>query len=81
MGSRALVGVPGMPKKRPTQPPGERKQYNVGFKPEDAKRIDGVADALGLDSTQLLRMIVRENLAKYERRAQAIREGKTPDDQ
>lgn len=51
--------------------PAKRRQYNVGIDPATAARIDDTAEALGLDASQLLRMIVREHLPEYERRAAA----------
>lgn len=37
-----------------------------------ANRLDVVADKLGLDVSNLVRMILNENLAAYERRAQQL---------
>lgn len=56
-----------------------RKQYNVGFGLDYAKRIDATAETLGLDPVNFLRMVIRENLAKYEKRAGAVRDGESPD--
>ena len=72
------VGVRDMPRKAGQgkgEPAPKRKQYNVGFPIADAGRIDACADALGLDEANFLRMVVRENLPKYEERARAIRQG------
>lgn len=74
-----------MPRKRPKAKPGEggsakRKQYNVAFDTAFAARVDDTAEALGLDGTQLVRMIVRENIAKYEKRAAAVKDGRPPDE-
>ena len=57
----------------------ERKQYNVGVDLETAKRIDDTADALGLDGVNFLRMLIRENLATYEKRASRVRDGESPE--
>lgn len=65
-----------MPRKRPKAKPTDpatRRQYNVVFKPEVAVRIDDTAEALGIDTTDLVRMIVHENLAAYEERARKAR--------
>jgi len=70
-----------MAKAKPTPTGGkpDRKQYNVGVDLPTAKRIDDTAEALGLDGVNFLRMLIRENLGKYEKRAAQIREGETPD--
>jgi hypothetical protein len=75
-----------MPRKRPrkgekpAKGPAKRRQYNIAFYLEYADRIDHVAETLGIDSTQLLRMIVREHLPKYEKRAAAVERGDEPQD-
>lgn len=57
----------------------ERKQYNVGVDLQTAKRIDDTAEALGLDGVNFLRMLIRENLPRYEKRAVQVREGESPE--
>jgi hypothetical protein len=71
-----------VPRKRePAKPDGEkRRQYNISFQAEYATRIERVAELLGLDAVQLLRMIVREHLGKYEKRADAVERGDEPDE-
>jgi hypothetical protein len=69
-------GAP-MPRKRKPPKEGEspaRRQLNVAFSPSVAARIDATAEALGLDATQLIRMIVHKHLAEYVAEANAIRE-------
>ncbi len=70
------------PEAKPADKSGEevsaRKQYNLGFAKSQAAVIDDVADGLGLDPTNLLRMIVSENLPRYVRRVEQIRRGETP---
>lgn len=56
-----------------------RKQYNIGFGVDFAGRIDAAAETLGLDPVNFLRMVIRENFARYEKRAEAIRSGDSPD--
>ena len=42
--------------------------------PDDlAKRLDSVGEALGLDISNLVRMILYENIAPYEERAAVLR--------
>jgi hypothetical protein len=60
-------------------PPPARKQYNIGFGTDFATRIDAAAETLGLDPVNFLRMVIRENFARYEKRAEAIRGGESPD--
>jgi hypothetical protein len=82
--TRSAGGAILVPKKSNKQP-GEggqlsaRKQYNIGLGTDFAKRVDATAEALGLDPVNFLRMVVRENFAKYERRAEAIRNGESLD--
>lgn len=51
--------------------PPKRRQYNVAYDLATAARIDDTAEKLGLDASQLLRMIVRIHLPEYERKAAA----------
>jgi hypothetical protein len=50
------------------------KQVNFRVSDSFYSRIEAAAEALGLDVANLLRMIVKENLATYEQRAEAIRQ-------
>jgi hypothetical protein len=63
----------------PADEPRKRVQHNVGLDPETSGRVSGVADALGLDEVQLIRMMIKENLPVYERRAAAVRAGRPAD--
>jgi hypothetical protein len=63
-----------MPRKRKRKPDAasgavKRVQYNLGFMPPAAARINRTAELLGLDATQLLRMMIHEHLPEYEQRA------------
>lgn len=64
-------------KKRQSKPdPSEPKQYNLKFSGDFARGpegIDDVSDVLGLEPTQLLRMVIREHWAEYQARARRIR--------
>lgn len=74
----AATGVEPVPKPQKNRP-GARKQYNVGFPAEDVEGPDGideVAATLGLEPTQFLRMVVRENMEQYRERARNIRHRK-----
>ena len=81
MRASSVVKVRKMPKRPPKAEGGkaERKQYNVGVDKATAERIDATAEALGLDGVNFLRMVIRENLAKYEKRAAQVREGEAPE--
>jgi hypothetical protein len=73
-----------MPHKRKPgeRKPGEkRRQIAPSFTPSFAARIERAAEALGLDATDLLRMIVTEHLAQYEKRAAAVKRGENPDEE
>lgn len=51
----------------------KRQQFNVAFPPKMAARIDKVAEALGIDATNLIRMMIHESIAAYEERARKAR--------
>lgn len=51
------------------------KQVNIRFPDPVYARIEKIAETLGLDLSNFLRMVINENLAAYERRAQRIQEG------
>lgn len=67
-------------RKKTPKDEGEAKQYNFKLDAAMSARVDAVAEALGLDGANLLRMVLRENIAKYERRADAIRQGRVPEE-
>lgn len=48
------------------------RPINFRAPPDLATRLDFVAEKLGLDVSNLVRMILYENLAQYERRAKMI---------
>jgi CBS-domain-containing membrane protein len=52
------------------------RQFN--FRASDAlsARLEAVAEALGLDHSNLVRMIILENLPAYERRVEQLRGAK-----
>lgn len=55
-------------------------QYNIRVNDGVlAKRLFDTYKALGLDGANFLRMMLRECLPIYERRAEAIRQGKVPE--
>ena len=62
--------------------PADPKTFALRFDddPEVKKRIVSTAKALGLDPTSFLRMLVRENLAAYERRVERMQQG-APEDE
>ena len=65
-----------VPRKRPPQEqPSSGRQINFRAAPELASRLDRIAVVLGLDVSNLVRMILHENLATYEARADQIEGG------
>jgi predicted DNA-binding protein len=48
------------------------KQINVRVPPDLSERLDRVSVALALDVSAFIRMVLAENLAVYERRAEQI---------
>lgn len=62
-------------KKRDKSDPSGGKQVN--FRTPDAlyARLEAVAEALGLDIANLVRLIINENLKSYEQRAEQARLG------
>lgn len=62
------------PKRKPKKPaarPGEQKleQFNVGFWPEMAERIVRVAKSKGMSGATFIRMVVHDNIGRYEKPA------------
>ena len=55
--------------------PSEGKQINFRAPPDLAERLEAVAEALGLDVSNLVRMVLKENLREYERRAKQVEPG------
>jgi len=56
------------------------KSFNVRVNVSVVPRIEATAEAFGLDETSFIRMVLLENLSRYEQRAAQIREGKVPDE-
>lgn len=52
--------------------PSEGRPINFRSPPDLSARLDYVAKRLGLDVSNLIRMILYENLAQYEERAKQI---------
>jgi hypothetical protein len=50
------------------------KQVSLRMPQSLNQRLEAVADALGVDVSNLVRMVLSENLAPYERRAEQIRQ-------
>lgn len=50
------------------------KQVSLRMPQSLNQRLEAVAEALGLDVSGLVRMVLSENLAPYERRAEQIRQ-------
>lgn len=68
------LGFP-MAKKKPTDGQQSDAGRAVSFRatPDLAVRLDAVAEGLGLDVSNLVRMVLNENLAEYEERVEQIR--------
>lgn len=68
-----------MPRKRPRdEQPSAGKQISFRAPPDLERRLEYVAKWLGLDGSNLVRMILVENIAQYERRARLL-EQEAPD--
>ena len=66
-------GVVSMAKKTSDRP-SDGRQINFRAGPDLFRRLDAVADGLGLDVSNLVRMILHENLHRYESRLDEIRQ-------
>lgn len=62
------------PDPKPAPPPPD-KQVNFRAPGRLYASLEDVADALGVDVSNLVRMILNENLAKYRERADRVRSG------
>lgn len=69
------IQVQQMPRKKQKKEEGDSKQIAFRCPLDILHRIEAVAPQLGLDVSNFLRMMLVENLAAYERRASAAREG------
>lgn len=86
MGAGALVvidyprtqTVADTPKRRPTQP-ATYKQLGLRVSEDMNARLEDTAAGLGLDVSSLIRMVLTENLPRYERRVAAVRAGEASD--
>lgn len=63
------------------KPKSSRKQFGVRLERADVTRVADTAKGLGLDETSFLRMVILENLPRYERRVAQLREGNLPADE
>jgi hypothetical protein len=70
----SAVAVAKKPEKKDSpKPPPLTRQVNVRFPEDIAERLEDAAAMLGVDSSNLLRMIVIENLPIYEERGRKAR--------
>jgi len=78
---RTLPGSDVAKKKRQTDQGGSPITYQMNIRvPDDLRaRIESTAAVLGLDATNFVRMVLNENLAQYEQRAEQIREARRKD--
>lgn len=58
-----------------TDPKPSMKVFAVRLPPSISSRVEEAAKGLGLDEGNLLRMLVMENLAIYEKRAERVKSG------
>jgi hypothetical protein len=60
------------------RPHGSTRQVN--FRATDAfvAELESISDALGLDVSALVRMVLKENLGPYRKRAEQARRGDAP---
>ncbi len=64
---------------KPAAGPPAPTQYNVRLNdPELERRVAATARGLGLDGANFFRLVIRECLAVYERRVEAIERGDAP---
>ncbi len=66
-------------KRKPGDPAPKLKMFAVRLPPDLSERVEDTASGLSLDSASLLRMMIRETLMIYERRAERIRSGLPPE--
>lgn len=73
------VGISTVAKKKPPadDQSGGSRPINFRAPPDLATRLDRVAEGLGLDVSNLVRMVLYENLAAYERRVRELDQGKS----
>lgn len=79
MPSVAINAPPGggaVGRKKPDEKASDGKQINFRAPNDLASELEDVAEALGLDVSNLVRMVLRENLAQYRERADRIRQQK-----
>jgi predicted DNA-binding protein len=62
-----------MPRGKPKDGGGAGKQVNFRASDDLYARLEETADALGLDLSNLVRMVLNEHLAEYEGRAEQIK--------
>lgn len=65
----------------PSPAPDKDKQVNFRAPPKLYARLEDVAEAFGLDVSNLVRMVLNQNLPKYEQQAERIRSGLPPTDE
>ena len=65
-----------MARKKATEKPSDDGGRAINFRASAdlAGRLDRIADALGLDVSNLVRMVLKENLQQYEERARLAKE-------
>lgn len=62
----------------PAEGEGFTLQFNIRFDEETARALYETRLALGLDGANLIRLIVKQNLPRYVKQAEAIRRGESP---
>lgn len=78
-----LVSPVGKKKPEPEAKPVETekdRQINFRASASLAAKLDAVADAFGVDVSNLVRLILNQNLPKYEQQADRIRRGLPPEE-
>lgn len=78
--ARPIKGAAVMGKKKDSSGgrPGVGRQINFRAPPDLVQRLETVAEALALDVSSLIRMVLAENLARYERRADEVLRERRP---
>lgn len=74
------VEAPRMPENQRLPKSGpDGKQLGLRVDKDMRRRLEDTANGLGLEVSSFLRMMVTENIGRYERRVAAIRRGEDPD--
>lgn len=74
-----LAGAGVAKKRKQGEPKKVLKQFALRLPLDVAGRVESTAETLGLDSANLLRLIVVTNLPAHEKKAERVRSGLPPE--